>query len=76
MSKYIKPSVILLDVGASNVAASSCSTSTEDAKEIKDILISMGYDLNTAFGIAEGCPDTVMFEDYCKFSSSIQIFFS
>ena len=46
------------------------------AKEIKDILISMGYDLNTAFGIAEGCPDTVMFEDYCKFSSSIQIFFS
>lgn len=78
MSKYIKPTIMLSATGASNVAASSCSTSTEDAMEIKNILESMGYDINSgkAFGVAEGCTEPILFEDYCKFSSSIQIFFS
>ena len=43
MSDYIKPSIMLVASGASNAAASSCSTSTKDATEIKNILISMGY---------------------------------
>ena len=76
MSDYIKPSVMLVSAGALNAAASSCSTSSEDAKQIKDILISMGYDMNKAFGVVENCTEPVMFEEYCKFSSSIQIFFS
>lgn len=76
MSKYIKPTVSLLSLNANAAAASSCSTSTEDAKEIKDILISMGYDINNAFSTMEPCTEQVMFEDYCKFSSSIQVFFS
>lgn len=76
MSKYIKPTISLVSSGTASLAASSCSTSTSDAKEIKDILISMGYDINKAFGIMEDCQEQVMFEDYCKFASSIQIFFS
>ncbi len=76
MSKYIKPTISLVNSVAAAGAASSCSTSTSDAKEIKDILLSMGYDLETAFGAIENCKDPVMFEEYCKFSSSIQIFFS
>lgn len=76
MSKYTKPTVSFISLNANAAAASSCSTSTADAKEIKDILISMGYDMNNAFGAFEGCEEPVAFEDYCKFSSSIQIFFS
>lgn len=76
MSKYTKPTVSLISLNANPVAASNCSTSTTDANEIKDILISMGYDINNAFGAAEGCKEPVVFEDYCKFSSSIQVFFS
>ena len=78
MSNYTKPTIMLVDSGALNAVASSCSTSTEDAKEIKNILTSMGYDLSdkNTFGIYEGCTNPIMFEEYCKFSSSIQIFFS
>ncbi len=78
MNDYIKPVIKLSSTTASNAAASSCSTSTQDATEIKNILISMGYDPTSAqaFGAYEGCQNPVMFEDYCKFSSSIQIFFS
>lgn len=76
MNKYIKPTISLAASGTATAAASSCSTSTVDAKEIKNILISMGYDIDKAFGMMEPCEEQVMFEDYCKFSSSIQIFFS
>ena len=76
MSKYIKPKISLVSLNATTAAASNCSTSTTDAKEIEDILISMGYNSELAFGMYEGCTDPVMFEDYCKFSSSIQVFYS
>lgn len=76
MSKYIKPTVSLVSLNASPVAATNCSTSTADANEIKDILISMGYNIDQAFGVADGCNEIVVFEDYCKFSSSIQVFYS
>ncbi len=75
MSKYTKPSVSLIALNATTVAP-NCSNGTVDANEIKDILISMGYDINNAFGQFEGCTEPVLFEDYCKFSSSIQIFIS
>lgn len=74
MSNYIKPTISLVASGTSGGAASSCSTSSADAKEIKNILISMGYDLNTAFNALENCQDPVMLEEYCKFSSSITVF--
>ncbi|MBQ9850838.1 MAG: hypothetical protein IJO36_09080 [Clostridia bacterium] len=76
MNKYIKPTISLVASGTTTASASSCSTSTSDAKQIKDILISMGYDINQAFGFMEPCEQQVAFEDYCKFTSSIQIFFS
>ena len=76
MSKYIKPTISLLPLSANAAAASLCSTSTTDAKEIMDILKEMGYDESTAFGMGEGCKEEVVFEDYCKFTSNIQIFFS
>ena len=76
MSKYTKPTVSLISLNANAVAASNCSSSTADAKEIKDILESMGYDLTQAFNASENCAQPVMFEDYCKFSSSIQVFYS
>lgn len=76
MSKYTKPTVSFISLNANSASTSSCSTSTTDAKEIKEILISMGYDINNAFGAFEECAEPVMFEDYCKFSSSIQVFFS
>ncbi len=76
MSKYIKPTISLLPLSANAAAASSCSTSTTDAKEILAILKDMGYDVNNAFGIGEGCQEEIIFEDYCKFTSSIQIFYS
>ncbi len=76
MSKYIKPTISLLSLNASAASASSCSTSTTDAKEIMAMLKDMGYDESTAFGMVESCENPVMFEDYCKFTSSIQIFFS
>ncbi len=76
MNKYIKPAIKLLESGTTSAATSSCSTSTTDAKEIMDILKDMGYDSSNAFGMVEGCSEPVMFEDYCKFTSSIQVFFS
>ena len=77
MSNYTKPTIMLVDSGALNAVASSCSTSTEDAKEIKNILESMGYNLNdpNTFGMYE-CENGILLEEYCKFASSIQIFFS
>lgn len=75
MSKYIKPTISLLNVGTSTASASSCSTSTADANQVLDILASMGFDPETAFGMNEACANTV-FLDYCKFTSSIQVFFS
>ena len=74
MSNYIKPTISLVASRTSGGAASSCSTSTTDAKEIKDILVSMGYNLDYAFNAVEGCTEPVMFEEYCKFSSSITVF--
>lgn len=76
MNKYVKPTISLLSAGTNTRSTSSCTTSTPDAKEIMDILISMGYDQNSAFGPFEGCSEPVMFEDYCKFTSVIQIFYS
>lgn len=75
MSKYTKPTVSLIALNA-NAATNNCSNSTVDANELKDILISMGYDINKAFGMTEPCEEQVMFEDYCKFSSSISVFTS
>ena len=76
MSKYTKPKVSFISLNANAAAASSCSSSTADAEMVKEILISMGYNLDYAFGMYEGCIEPVTFEDYCKFSSSIQVFFS
>ncbi len=76
MSNYIKPTISLLNVTTASAAASSCSTSTPDAKEILALLKDMGYDESTAFNSLESCESPVVFEDYCKFTSSIQIFFS
>ncbi len=75
MSKYTKPTISLVALNASP-AAYNCSNSTGDANEILDILESMGYNIDNAFGMYEDCKEPVMFEDYCKFTSSIQIFFS
>lgn len=74
MSNYIKPTISLVASRTSGGAASSCSTSGADAKEIKDILISMGYNMDLAFNAMENCAEPVMFEEYCKFSSSITVF--
>lgn len=76
MSNYIKPTAILLDTATTAAATSSCSTSTTDAKELMEMLKDMGYDQENAFGMSEGCIEQVVIDDYCKFSSSIQVFFS
>ncbi len=76
MNKYTKPTIALVASGTASGAASTCSSSTVDAKEIKNILLSMGYDLDKAFNALENCAEPVMFEEYCKFSSAIQVFFS
>lgn len=76
MSKYIKPTISLLSLNANAAAASTCSTGTVEAKEIMAMLEDMGYTEATAFAAGEGCQDAVVIEDYCKFTSSIQIFFS
>ena len=76
MNKYVKPTISLLSAGANTRATSSCTTSKEDAREFLAMLESMNIDLDTAFGTIEGCQKPIMFEDYCKFTSGIQIFFS
>ncbi len=76
MSKYTKPKISLITMNATSAVASSCSSSTTDAEMIKDILISMGYDPNNAFSSYEPCSEPIDLEGYCKFSSSIQVFFS
>lgn len=77
MSKYIKPTIVLAAANTARGAASSCSTSSDDAKELKDILLSMGFDITKVFNSLEGCEETAdMFEQYCKFSSAIQVFTS
>lgn len=76
MSKYIKPTISLLNAGTAVAAASTCSTSTTDAKEIMEMLTSMGYDPANAFAVTESCAESVVIEDYCKFTSSIQVFYS
>lgn len=76
MSKYTKPTISLISLNATSAVASSCSSSTTDAEMIKDILISMGLDPSKAFSSYEPCSEPFDFEGYCKFSSSIQVFFS
>ncbi len=77
MSKYIKPTIVLATAGTASGAASSCSSSTTDSEELKDILLSMGFDLTKVFNTLEGCAQPAdMFEQYCKFSSAIQVFTS
>ena len=76
MSKYIKPTVSLISLNAASAATSSCSSNKADAEMVKDILISMGYDPKNAFSSYEPCSEPFDFEDYCKFSSGVQVFFS
>lgn len=76
MSKYSKPTISLISLNGTSAMASSCSSSTADAEMVKDILISMGYDPSKAFSSFEACEEPFDFEDYCKFSSGIQVFFS
>ena len=78
MNKYMKPTLQIVSSGTAGGATSSCSTGTQDAKEIIDILYSMGYNPDIAFGMTEAsCVDQpVMFDDYCKFSSGITVFYS
>lgn len=76
MNKYIKPTITLLNAGTTTAAASSCSTSTTEAKEIEAMLKDMGYTSENAFSATEPCSEPVVIEDYCKFTSSIQVFFS
>lgn len=75
MNKYIKPTITLLNAGTTTAAASNCSTSTTDANRVLEMLEEMGYDKSKAFATGE-CESPVVWEDYCKFSSGIQIFFS
>ncbi len=76
MNKYIKPTISLLSLNTTSGAASSCSTSKADATELMDLLKAMGYSDTNAFGMVEGCKEPVLIDDYCKFTSSIQVFFS
>lgn len=76
MSNYIKPTITLLNATTTTSATSSCSTSTTDAKELMEMLKDMGYNTENAFGVVESCTEMVTIDDYCKFSSSIQVFFS
>lgn len=76
MSKYIKPTISLLNANLTTAATSTCSTGTVDAKEVIELLRLMGYNTQHAFSTADGCIEPVDFEDYCKFSSGIQIFYS
>lgn len=73
MNKYIKPTITLLNAGTTTAAASTCSTSTTDANAVLDILEEMGYNKDQAFEPG-ACNEPVVWEDYCKFSSGIQIF--
>lgn len=75
MSNYSKPTLSLIALSSSSVPA-NCANSTADAKEILEILKDMGYDLDKAFGSTEHCEQEVMFDDYCKFSSTIRVFTS
>lgn len=76
MNKYVKPTISLLSSGANTRATSSCTTSKEDARDFLAMLESMNINPDAAFGMIEGCQEPIMFEEYCKFTSSIQIFFS
>ncbi len=76
MNKYIKPTITLLNSGTASAAASTCSTSTTDATGVLEILEEMGYNHENAFAPTESCPDPIDWENYCKFTSGIQIFFS
>ncbi len=77
MSKYIKPTISLVgNTGIATASASSCSASTADAKLVEQILKDMGITASQAFGTSENCQVPVPIEGYCKFSSSIQVFFS
>lgn len=76
MSKYTKPTISFISLNATAAAASSCSTSTADAKEIEEILEMMGADPSTAFSSTESCKFPFDYEGYCKFTSSIQVFYS
>lgn len=77
MSKYIKPTITLVGTATASGATSTCSSSTVDSEELKSILLSMGFDLTQVFNMVENCTQPAeMFEQYCKFSSAIQVFTS
>lgn len=76
MSKYIKPTISVLNASAVSAATSSCSGSTVDAKEVLDLLYAMGYDPKQAFSAVDPCEQPVEFVDYCKFTSGVQVFYS
>ncbi len=76
MNKYVKPTISLLSSTANSKFPTSCNTSKEDADMVLDVLASMGINPDNVFGLTEGCQEPFMFEDYCKFTSSIQVFLS
>ena len=76
MSKYTKPTISLISLNSTSAVASSCTSSSADAELVKEILISMGYNYENAFSSYEPCSEPFDFEDYCKFSSGVQVFFS
>lgn len=76
MSKYTKPTISLISLNSTSAVASSCTSSTADAELVKEILVSMGYDPSKAFSSYEPCSEPFDFEDYCKFTSGVQVFFS
>ena len=78
MNKYTKPTLQIVTPGTAGGVASSCSTGTVDAKNLMEILYSMGYDPDKVFGMMEqSCSEQpVTFDDYCKFSSGITVFYS
>jgi len=76
MSKYIKPTISVLNANAVSNSTSSCSGSSTDAKAVIDMLVQMGYDPKNCFSMYETCIDQITFVDYCKFTSGVQIFYS
>ncbi len=76
MNQYTKPTLSLLSLSANSGATSTCATSTTEAKDVMDFLIIMGADEENAFAPAESCSFPIEYENYCKFTGAVQVFFS
>ena len=76
MNQYTKPTLSLYKLNTNTGATSTCATSTTQAKDVVGFLEFMGVSQENAFTGEDHCLTEIEYENYCKFTGAVQVFFS